>query len=185
MAKENDWINNLKVGDTIFIQEYRMHSKYAKNSTETISKIGRKYITTNKNRMIEIATGHERSKVTGSLVAQMYQSENEYLKEIELNRKHRESIEFLKNTKTKECIEAVYEVLTENNGWISVNERLPQQGLDVLFYVPTLKNGRKGIDYGCLDDGSNGVLCFVGTDYGFDLPSVTHWQPLPKPPKEK
>lgn len=179
MAKENDWVNNLKVGDTIFIQEYRIHSKHAKNSTETISKIGRKYITTNKNRMIEIDTSHERSKVTGALVAKMYQSENEYLKEIELNRKHRESIELLKNTKTKECIEAVYEVLTENNGWISVKtQSIPSDGY---FLACTNKQDIKILfrtsKYECLVKDNS--------FYTVDVKDITHWQPLPKPPKDK
>ncbi|VEB26211.1 Uncharacterised protein [Actinobacillus lignieresii] len=65
MTKENDWINNLKVGDSIFIHEYSPYSRNAKNCVEVISKIGKKYITTTKNRVIEIATGNERSKVTG------------------------------------------------------------------------------------------------------------------------
>lgn len=64
------------------------------------------------------------------------------------------------------------------NEWISVKECLPEQGVDVLFYVPTAKR----VDFGWLDDGSNGVLCFVGIVYGYDLPDVSHWQPLPEPP---
>lgn len=179
MAKENDWISNLKVGDTIFVCEYRMHSKHAKNATETISKIGRKYITTNKNRMIEIATGHERSKVTGSLVAKIYQSENEYLKKIELNRKHRESIELLKNTKTKECIEAVYEVLTENNGWISIKNRpIPKNG----YFLAYTKKGDVEILW---NSGDKECLVRHNLFLTVDMKDITHWQPLPKPPKEK
>lgn len=66
------------------------------------------------------------------------------------------------------------------NEWISVNERLPKQGVDVLFYIPSAKQ----IDIGWLDDGSNGELCFVGTVYGCDLSDVSHWQPLPEPPMD-
>lgn len=68
-----------------------------------------------------------------------------------------------------------------NNNWISTNERLPTEGIDVLFYVPSAKR----MDIGWLDDGSNGVLCFVGSVYGYDLPDVSHWQPLPEPPNSK
>jgi hypothetical protein len=45
--------------------------------------------------------------------------------------------------------------------WISVKERLPEDGIEVLFYSPKT-------EINC---------CFVG--------DVTHWMPLPEPPKEK
>lgn len=69
----------------------------------------------------------------------------------------------------------------DNNGWISVEEQLPPQGVEVLIYVPTLRQNN-GVDLAWFDDGSNGNYCFVDSIYGFDIQDVTHWQPLPKPP---
>lgn len=179
MTKENDWINNLKVGDSIFIHKYSSYSRNAKNCVEVISKIGRKYITTTKNRVIEIATGHERSKVTGSLIAKIYTNEGEYLKEIELNRKHSESIELLKSTKTRECIEAVYAILTGGkSGWISVDDGLPEQGAYVLVC-----NGRCIVVAKLVGDiwSIPNYLSLSGLTVAS---GVTHWQPLPPRPQD-
>ena len=58
--------------------------------------------------------------------------------------------------------------------WISVKDRLPKSGKEVLFIT-----GWKTMCVGFYRDfsgWSNGE--FVGID-------VTHWMPLPKPPKEE
>lgn len=59
------------------------------------------------------------------------------------------------------------------NGWISVNDRLPPKGCDMLV---------------CDYDDYAGVGYFDGTKWnidGFEMstPPVSHWQPLPEPPK--
>ena len=74
-----------------------------------------------------------------------------------------------------------------NNGvtvqeWISVNDRLPEEGEYVLCVL-------KGFNYG----GKIQVCKFVPADKFKDkpyfehfrngFPSVTHWMPLPQPPK--
>lgn len=58
--------------------------------------------------------------------------------------------------------------------WISVDERLPS--IQGSYLVYTLK-GRIRIDY-CYDMYCNGEL-------NFDDYLVTHWMPLPQPPKMK
>ena len=61
-------------------------------------------------------------------------------------------------------------------GWIPVTDRLPEKNTSVLVYY---KHGRNIFWY----DGDK----FNDVDqYGCDFPvdSVTHWMPLPKPPKE-
>lgn len=54
------------------------------------------------------------------------------------------------------------------NEWISVKERLPEAGEDVLVY---------------LGEGKIEVCQLINILY--DLDDVTHWQPLPEPPKEE
>lgn len=60
----------------------------------------------------------------------------------------------------------------ENNGWISVDEKLPKNGQVVLTY-----------------DGLRIFICkMVGSKWivmsGYFYCSATHWQPLPEPPKD-
>ena len=59
--------------------------------------------------------------------------------------------------------------------WISVNDRVPEDGLDVIIYSE-----------------SDGVKAGVwySDEYGFEYPdqgfpiAVTHWMPLPEPPQD-
>ena len=92
------------------------------------------------------------------------------------------------------------------SGWISVKDRVPEKHLindheaDVLLYIPKRDECRQhGIYLGFLretpmppDDGSGnfwGRPC-PGSDWTvwgrshFEEPIVTHWMPLPEPPKE-
>ena len=83
-------------------------------------------------------------------------------------------------------IEAVADYLLDSGvtvqGWISVDDRLPEEGEYVLCVL-------KGFNYG----GKIQVCKFVPADKFKDkpyfehfrngFPSVTHWMPLPQPPK--
>ena len=84
-------------------------------------------------------------------------------------------------------IEAVADYLLDSGvtvqEWISVDDRLPEEGEYVLCVL-------KGFNYG----GKIQVCKFVPADKFKDkpyfehfrngFPSVTHWMPLPEPPKE-
>ena len=70
----------------------------------------------------------------------------------------------------------------QNNGWISVDERLPEEGKDVLICVQGFDTSPI-IDIAWLDNGASDTLCRVGSQYGFDIEDVTHWQSLPQPPE--
>ena len=60
--------------------------------------------------------------------------------------------------------------------WISTNDRLPEQFVDVLCYFPEKDCGSKAeIDYAETTDGH-----FVSS---FKWGHPTHWIPLPQPPK--
>jgi hypothetical protein len=63
-----------------------------------------------------------------------------------------------------------------DDGWISVEDRLPMEGQTVLYYFKFV-----GVHAGRYrrDDGHN-VFCGWS---GFLTDDVTHWRPLPAPPK--
>jgi hypothetical protein len=64
--------------------------------------------------------------------------------------------------------------------WISVQERLPEEGEDVLIYT-----GFAGVDH-AWRDGPDFVL-YRSDSYNEALvfnEQVTHWMPLPEPPKD-
>lgn len=82
--------------------------------------------------------------------------------------------------------------------WIPVTERLPEKGAKLLLYVPKTEKGRQfGIFTGELksvkdNDGSGNFwgMPMFGSEWTlwgwsyFERPNVTHWMPLPEPPKE-
>jgi hypothetical protein len=68
--------------------------------------------------------------------------------------------------------------------WISVKERLPEDGIEVLFYSSkTQMNccfvGYRAQENEYLDPEGNGLILREIEKY------YTHWMPLPEPPKEK
>lgn len=60
--------------------------------------------------------------------------------------------------------------------WIPVTERLPEQGDVVLIYTK-----HEDIQVFQWDDNYGG---WVGDRYNYSKRMVTHWMPLPEPPKE-
>ncbi len=84
----------------------------------------------------------------------------------------------------------------ENNmEWISVKDRMPEEGKDVLLYGKLEHQEdfdihkavfHKDVD---VNDEINkkrySESQFWEADWGYDFDKVTHWMPLPKPPEEK
>lgn len=109
--KENNWIKNIKIGDEIFIHEFRVRSSYAADKTEMVVKLGRKYITTDRGRKIRIEDCYEQSNYNGGFISKAYRNKNEYMDEVELDRKHQEIINKVKHIKEREYIEHIYSIL--------------------------------------------------------------------------
>lgn len=72
------------------------------------------------------------------------------------------------------------------NEWISVKERLPGRNCEVLAYYGFVREGSDDLGYMCM-----GTLEYYAHDENphFQHESsgvrVTHWMPLPEPPKEE
>ena len=74
--------------------------------------------------------------------------------------------------------------------WIKTSERLPEKSMQCLCYKKYIWN-RRGVEgafyqteilafnnvHNCWDNED-------GDDYNCDIETVTHWMPLPEPPKE-
>jgi hypothetical protein len=81
-----------------------------------------------------------------------------------------------------------YGALETQPFWISVEERLPERGVNVLCYMDFSKNEEtKHWENSIADNVYNGVL--VGSrptkhTWAWQGDCVTHWMPLPEPPKE-
>lgn len=64
--------------------------------------------------------------------------------------------------------------------WISVNDRLPKEDV---FECLVVDHGETGFAYHQIRDGKHDFYMDYGDEIdGFD--AVTHWMPLPEPPKE-
>jgi hypothetical protein len=82
-------------------------------------------------------------------------------------------------------ISVLKELLAEDEGWISVEERLPEKMQDILFSVVGVKNMKNEpipptVHYGWLDL-ANGFRSYIDPR---DRWLATHWMPLPKAPSQ-
>ena len=70
--------------------------------------------------------------------------------------------------------------------WIHIEERLPENGKDVLVLVKKekkkLKPAKKYIRVGKRLSERN--IWIVGDGFGYNLGKVTHWMPLPELPED-
>ena len=78
--------------------------------------------------------------------------------------------------------------VNSSSGWISVKDRLPEEGQDVLVWY------HNSYDVACLQKVKpvklqppqfNNIEMFEWCFYDFEDVDVTYWQPLPAPPKEE
>jgi hypothetical protein len=72
-------------------------------------------------------------------------------------------------------------LLSEREGkWISVKERLPEQLVHVMVHYGTMNPVRGYLD----NNGKWNLYYFGGCELADNQNEITHWQPLPSPPKE-
>lgn len=81
-----------------------------------------------------------------------------------------------------ELLQKEHEVFKINNPeWISVKERLPENGIDVLvhdaFGDPTIS-----ISTAAYSNVDGKWIDYLGNDHNYQS-DITHWMPLPTPPK--
>jgi len=64
--------------------------------------------------------------------------------------------------------------------WVKVQDKLPEHGQKVICYGKSW-----GMNFSMVYIDFDGKTKFANVIAGcFDNPDVTHWQPLPEPPKE-
>lgn len=69
----------------------------------------------------------------------------------------------------------------EDNQWVSVKDRLPEEGVYVLVY-----DGNVNLDNGCFFEIAAHRIFNNGSKFisgAYSLQGITHWMPLPKPPE--
>lgn len=66
------------------------------------------------------------------------------------------------------------------NQWISVEDRLPEIGKSVLIYYPKWDGDE--IQVAKLED--DGMMFDICGEFNIGTGVITHWMPLPKPPKD-
>lgn len=69
---------------------------------------------------------------------------------------------------------------SEADGWIPVTERIPADGSDILVYCD---DGEESRIVACNYDNGVWFDCVFNTVMVFK--NITHWMPLPKPPKKE
>ena len=83
----------------------------------------------------------------------------------------------------------------KNNGWISVDDRLPEDGLSkdsdrLMIKCLVVSKGKNSVRTLCRQryimsfDLKLNKIQYTDWFWSKDANNITHWQPLPEPPKE-
>ena len=103
---------------------------------------------------------------------------------------YKECISFEANNIYRDALAYITQLEALGPGWISVKDRLPEPSTYVLALTApgALSVGQNVIvaDYIHPKSEDHGVFVIAYTNYDDkDIVSVTHWMPLPEPPKEE
>ncbi len=69
------------------------------------------------------------------------------------------------------------------NKWISVEDR-PPEGECLVYVAKDITGSRIHAGSFSYNAKTNRGIDIIGGHFRFDMPTVTHWMPLPEPPKE-
>ena len=75
------------------------------------------------------------------------------------------------------------DALEQNNGWISVKDRRPEPNTWIMVYI---KYPSPVLEFETGIQKMSGIkkVFYYGEGFYCDFGTITHWQPLPTPPKE-
>jgi hypothetical protein len=69
--------------------------------------------------------------------------------------------------------------------WIKCSEKMPDIDEKIVFFINTKKYCFTGIEMGFLDKSiESDELIFRSCEYRFNSEEVTHWMPVPEPPRD-
>jgi hypothetical protein len=93
------------------------------------------------------------------------------------------AISFCKVTRTKDALEYIQQLEAQVPRWISVEERLPEEGQKVAF-IPSCNHG--SVYVGVLSNiGKSGGVMFSHREGRYKSNYYAkYWMPMPEPPKE-
>lgn len=73
--------------------------------------------------------------------------------------------------------------VNQSEGWISVNDRMPRDGERVMVYVEEQNNLPPYHLTAMISENEKYTLRFHELYYYQEIEGITHWRPLPSPPK--
>lgn len=124
------------------------------------------YYVVHKSQMATLELGDESARQLLRWLEDYKELKEDY---IELDRKLREA-----NSSLMEV-----QMIAHHSDWIPCGERLPEDGERILIYVHLASHDSVQPDT-CIEDGG---YMYLDSGYSFGK-EVTHWMPLPSPPKE-
>lgn len=109
---------------------------------------------------------------------------------LETNKSNVNPLDYDTKATYDECITMVSAMETIDAGneqhgrWISVEDRLPETQAEVLLYVKHNNGGTNFVSVGSRSHFTHNRYYIDAVTTAIDADRVTHWRPLPEPPKD-
>jgi hypothetical protein len=170
---ERDEMKCLSCDKVIKVRNLKRHSK-AKLHLKSVEKkvnVMKQNITTKKQIKMKKQTAVEKLEL---MLLGMVSFDSE-----ELRLKYKKAFEKAKEMEKQQIVD------NSKNNWISVNDRLPDESGRYLGYLTELKC--LGNSYSTINVAfnTNHKDSTAWTEHGEVLQYITHWMPLPNPPKDR